>query len=42
MGHADHGPFGTNFLDAAQQKLAEASGLFDLPEHRLDDLFWLF
>ena len=39
MGPADHGPFGAYFLHAAQQKLAEASGLFDLPEPRLDDLF---
>src|SRR6516165_6268750 len=39
MGHTNQGPFGAHFLDAAQQKLAEASGLLDLPEHRLDDLF---
>ena len=28
----------THFLNATQQELAEASFLFDLPEHRLDDL----
>jgi hypothetical protein len=26
VGGADHGPLGTYFLDAAQQKLAEAAG----------------
>ena len=31
-------PFGAHFLYTAQQKLAEASCLLDLPEHRLDDL----
>jgi hypothetical protein len=30
---------GTHCLDATQQELAEASCLFDLSEHRLDDLF---
>ena len=35
VGGADHGPLGTYFLDAAQQKLAEAGCLFDLSEHRL-------
>ena len=38
VGGADHGPLGTYFLDAAQQKLAEAACLFDLSEHRLDHL----
>ena len=38
MGGADHGPLGTYFLDAAQQKLAEAACLFDLSEHRLHHL----
>jgi len=32
VGGADHGPFGTHFLDAAQQELAEAACLFDLSE----------
>ena len=35
---ADKRPFGPHFFDTAQQELAEPSGLFDLPEHRLDDL----
>jgi len=39
MGGADHRPFGAHFFDAAQQKLAEASGLLDLTEHRFHDLF---
>ena len=38
VGGADHGPLGTYFLDAAQQKLAEAACLFDLSEHRLHHL----
>ena len=38
VGGADHGPFGTYFLDAAQQELAEAACLFDLSEHRLHHL----
>jgi hypothetical protein len=38
VGGADHGPLGTHFLDAAQQKLAEAACLFDLSEHRLHHL----
>ena len=38
MGGADHGPFGTHFLDAAQQELTEAAGLFDLSEHRFHHL----
>ena len=33
VGGADHGPLGTYFVDAAQQKLAEAACLFDLSEH---------
>jgi hypothetical protein len=38
VGGADHGPFGTDFLDAAQQELAEAACLFDLSEHRFHHL----
>ena len=38
MGGADHGPLGTHFLDAPQQELAEAAGLFDLSEHRFHHL----
>src|SRR6478672_1282366 len=38
VGGADHGPLGTYFLDTAQQKLAEATCLFDLSEHRLHHL----
>jgi len=32
-------PRATHVLDAAQEKLAEPAGLFDLPEYRLDSLF---
>ena len=38
MGGADQRPFCPDFLDAAQQELPEPSCLFDLSEHRLDDL----
>jgi len=38
VGGTDHRPLGTHFLDAAQQELAEAACLFDLPEHRFHDL----
>src|SRR6266567_5523798 len=38
VGGADHGPLGPHFLDAAQQELAEAAGLFDLSEHRFHHL----
>src|SRR6266481_9391615 len=34
---ADQRPFGADFVDAAQQELAEALRLFDLSEDRLDD-----
>jgi hypothetical protein len=34
---ADQRPFGEDFVDAAQQELAEALRLFDLSEDRLDD-----
>ena len=39
MGGADHGPFGFDLVDAAQEELAEASCLLDLAEDGLDDLF---
>src|ERR1700687_413090 len=39
VGGADHGPFGFDLVDAAQEKLAEASCLLDLAEDGLDDLF---
>ena len=39
MGGADHGPFGPNLIETAQQELAEASGLLDLSEDGLDHLF---
>src|SRR5919198_5218770 len=38
VGGADQRPFCFHFLDAAQQELSEPSCLFDLSEHRLDDL----
>src|ERR1700756_2621001 len=36
---ADHRPFASALVEAPQQELPEASGMFDLPEHRLNDLF---
>src|SRR4030088_280027 len=39
VGSADHGPFGFDLVDAAQEELAEASCLLDLAEDGLDDLF---
>jgi len=35
---ADQRPFGSHFVDAAQEELAEAPRLFDLAEDRFDDL----
>ena len=35
---ADERPFSTDFFDTPQVELPEASGLFDLSEHRLNDL----
>jgi hypothetical protein len=35
---ADHGPLGSDLVEAAQEELAEASGMFDMAEHRFDDL----
>src|SRR3979411_2604695 len=39
VGGADHGPFGFDLVDAAQEELAEASCLLDMAEDGLDDLF---
>src|SRR3954466_8197510 len=39
MDGADEAPFALDLFEASEQELAEASGLLDLPEHRLDDLF---
>ena len=39
VGGGFHGPLAAHVLDAAQEKLAEPAGLFDLPEYRLDNLF---
>src|ERR1700739_4467586 len=36
---ADQRPFASDLVEAPQQELPEASGMFDLPEHRLNDLF---
>src|SRR3954451_17457003 len=38
VGGADHGPFAPDLIEAAQEELAEASGMLDLSEHRLDHL----
>src|SRR5258707_8116905 len=38
MDGADHRPLRSDLVEAAQEKLAEASGMFDLTEHRFDDL----
>src|SRR5260370_35633668 len=35
---ADHRPLGSDLVEAAQEELAEASGMLDLAEHRFDDL----
>src|SRR6202051_1583193 len=35
---ADDSPLGAHFFEAAQQELAETTGLFDLSEHRLGQL----
>src|SRR5579864_1414760 len=35
---ADHRPLRSDLVEAAQEELAEASGVFDLAEHRFDDL----
>ena len=35
---ADHCPLGSDVVETAEEELAEASGLLDLSEHRLDDL----
>src|SRR3954447_18608421 len=41
VGGADHGPFAPDLIEAAQEELAEASGMLDLSEHRLDHLLAL-
>src|SRR4051794_26150683 len=38
VGGADHGPFAPDLIEATQEELAEASGVLDLSEHRLDYL----
>src|SRR5260370_10284368 len=35
---ADHRPLGFDLVEAAQEELAEAAGVFDLAEHRFDNL----
>src|SRR5882672_12882930 len=35
---ADHRPLGFDLFEAAQEELAEAAGVFDLAEHRFDNL----
>src|SRR5271166_5199312 len=35
---ADHRPLGSDLVETAQEELPEASGVFDLAEHRFDDL----
>ena len=39
VGGADHGPFGSDLIDAAEEELAEAAGLFDVSEYGFDGLF---
>ena len=39
VGGADHCPLSSDLFEAAQQELAEASGVFDLTKDGLDDLF---
>src|SRR5579883_983462 len=38
VGGADHRPFLSDLVEAAEQELSKASGRFALAEHRLDDL----
>ena len=35
--HAHHRPFRPHFFNSTQEKLSEASRMFDLPEYRFDD-----
>src|SRR5579871_43146 len=35
---ADHRPLGSDLVEAAQEELPEASSMFDMAEHRFDDL----
>ena len=39
MGGADHRPLASDFVEAAQEELPEASGLLDLAEYGFDGLF---
>ena len=39
VGGADHCPFASDLIEPTQKELPEASGLLDLPEDRLDNLF---
>ena len=38
VGGADHRPLASDVRKSAEEELSEASGLLDVPEHRLDDL----
>src|SRR3978361_1996089 len=38
VGGADHRPLAPDLIETAHQELSKASGLLDLPEHRLDHL----
>lgn len=38
VGGADQRPFASDLIEPSHQELSEASGLLDLPEHRLDHL----
>jgi hypothetical protein len=39
MGRAEQCPFGSNIIETSEEKLPEASGLFDLTNDWFDDLF---
>ena len=39
VSHTDQCPLALYFLQPAQKKLPESTGLLDLPEHRLNDTF---
>jgi hypothetical protein len=39
MGCAEQRPFVSKVVEAAEEKLSEASGLFDLANYRFDNLF---
>src|SRR5215216_802987 len=38
VGRADHRPFASDLIKTPEKELSETSGVFDLTEHRLDDL----